>query len=74
MFHRFTLVTTDGESLGVVSFARPDFNPGDVIPQGPGRSLRVTAVVEPEVDGELPLLVVDTIANGDPEGLVVEDI
>lgn len=59
MFHRFTMVTSEGESLGVVSFARPDFAAGDEIPQGAGRSLRVVAVVAPEADGELPLLVVE---------------
>lgn len=58
MFHRFTLVTSDGESLGVVSFARPDFKPGDVIPQGPGRSLSVVTVVQPDHRDELPILVV----------------
>jgi hypothetical protein len=56
---RFALVTTDGDSLGPVAFARSDFNEGDVIPQGPGRSLRVTAVVEPDRAGELPVLVVE---------------
>jgi hypothetical protein len=58
---RFALISTDGDALGAVAFARGDFEPGDVIPQGPGRSLRVTAVVEPEQDGELPLLVVEPV-------------
>jgi hypothetical protein len=56
---RFALITTDGDALGPVAFARPDFQPGDVIPQGPGRSLRVVNVVFPDRDDELPLLVVE---------------
>ena len=57
---RFALVDAENaESLGIVAFARSDFNVGDVIPQGPGRSLRVTAVVEPEWEDDLPLLVVE---------------
>ena len=56
---RFALVTTDGDALGPVAFARSDFKPGDVIPQGRGRSLRVTAVVEPDREDELLLLVVE---------------
>jgi hypothetical protein len=57
---RFALVSTEGEALGEVAFARGDWRPGDVIPQGPGRNLRVTAVVEPEQEGDLPLLVVES--------------
>lgn len=53
------MVTSDGESLGVCSFARPDFREGDVIPQGADRSLRVVAVVAAEAAGELPILVVE---------------
>ena len=45
---RFALITTDGDALGPVAFVRSDFKPGDVIPQGQGHSLRVTAVVEPD--------------------------
>ena len=43
---RFALISADGEALGPVAFARGDWKPGDLIPQGLGRSLRVTAVVE----------------------------
>lgn len=56
---RFALISTEGDALGPVAFARGDWKAGDVIQQGRGRSLRVTAVVAPEVDGELPLLVVE---------------
>jgi len=57
---RFTLVDADkAESLGIVAFARPDFNVGDVIPQGAGRSLRVVNVIEAEKEDELPVLVVE---------------
>jgi hypothetical protein len=31
---------------------------GDVIPQGAGHSLRVVNVIEPEREGQLPVLVV----------------
>jgi hypothetical protein len=55
---RFALITTDGEALGPVAFARPDFKPGDIIPQGRA-SLRVVKVVPVEGDDELPLLVVE---------------
>lgn len=57
---RFALVDVDSaESLGVVAFAVPRFDPGDVIPQGPGRSLRVVQVLEPEREDQLPVLVVE---------------
>ena len=57
---RFTLVDAENaESLGTVAFARRDFNSGDVIPQGPGRSLRVVNVIDPERDDQLPVLVVE---------------
>jgi hypothetical protein len=56
---RFALITVDGEALGPVAFARPDFNEGDIIPQAKGRNLRVTAVIEPDRAGELPVLVVE---------------
>jgi hypothetical protein len=57
---RFALVSSDGgEALGPVAFVRGDWKPGDIIPQGPGRNLRVTAVVEPEREEDLPLLVVE---------------
>jgi hypothetical protein len=59
---RFALVDAENaESLGVVAFARPDFKPGDTIPQGPGRTLRVVNVVEPDADDQLPLLVVELV-------------
>jgi hypothetical protein len=58
---RFALVSTDGDALGPVAFACQDFKPGDTIPQGRGASLRVVRVIEPENDGELPLLVVERV-------------
>lgn len=59
---RFGLVdAANAESLGVVVFARPDFKPGDVIPQGPGRSLRVMQVLEPDRDDQLRVLVVELV-------------
>ena len=59
---RFALINAaDGDALGQVAFARADVKPGEVIPQGGGRNLRVVNVVAPERDGELPLLVVEVI-------------
>lgn len=55
------MVTTDGESLGIVAFAVPDMKPGHVIPQGPGRSLRVITVIDPEIENDLPILVVEPV-------------
>jgi hypothetical protein len=60
--YRFARVSTEGDALGPVAFARGDWKPGDIIPQGPGRSLRVTAVIDPEPDDppdRIPLLVVE---------------
>ena len=58
---RFTLVDAENaESLGVVPlFARPDFEPGDLIPQGAAGNLRVVNVLEPEREDQLPVLVVE---------------
>jgi hypothetical protein len=47
------------ESVGVVAFARSDFEPGDGIPQGPAGGLRVVEVLEPEREDQLPVLVVE---------------
>ena len=30
----FALVTTDGEALGVLAYAKGDWRPADIIPQG----------------------------------------
>ena len=57
---RFALINAaDGDALGQVAFARADVEPGEVIPQGGGRNLRVVNVVAPERDGEPPLLIVE---------------
>jgi hypothetical protein len=58
VFFRFALVNVDGQWLGLAAFARRDFKPGDVIPSGIGRVLRVVDVVEPTREDELPVLVV----------------
>jgi hypothetical protein len=50
------------ELLEVVETAEPreqDAKAGDVIPQGKGRRRRVVNVIEPEADGQLPVLVVE---------------
>jgi len=42
MAHTFQLVTPDGEQLGTVELARPDWPPGSVIVRGRGKpNLRV---------------------------------
>jgi hypothetical protein len=57
---RFALVDADNaESLGVVAFARSDWKPGGVIPQGAGRNLRIVQVLEEEREDRLPVLVVE---------------
>jgi hypothetical protein len=56
---RFALVSDDGDSLGAVAFARRDFKPGNTIPQGAAENLRVVQVLDPEADGQLPVLVVE---------------
>jgi hypothetical protein len=56
---RFALVGTDGEAYGTVAFARSDFKPGDLIPQGKDRMLRVVDVIATEHADELPLLLVE---------------
>jgi len=62
--HHFALISTDGDSLGLVAFARGDWLPGDVIPHG-GAGLLVLDVVEPtprELDGlEVGLLQVEPL-------------
>ena len=58
MFRRFALISTEGEALGPIAFARSDFRPGDLIRQGKA-SLRVVRVVQPDREDELPLLVVE---------------
>jgi hypothetical protein len=43
---QFTLVTTDGEFLGAMEFARPDWPPGSVIYTGPKSRTCVVDVME----------------------------
>jgi hypothetical protein len=40
------IVADNAECVGVVAFARSDFEPGDVLPQGPAGNLRVVNVLE----------------------------
>ena len=56
---RFALVTTDGQPLDAVAYARPDSKPGDVTSQG----LRVVRVLERRRDNELPVLVVEPVGD-----------
>jgi hypothetical protein len=57
---RFAMIDADElECLGVVAFARSDFEPGDVIPQGAAGDLRVVNVLEAEREDRLPVLVVE---------------
>jgi hypothetical protein len=43
---QFTLVTTDGEFLGAIEFARPDWPPGSVIYTGPKSRTCLVDVME----------------------------
>ena len=52
---RFALVTSDGDLLDAVAYARPDSKPDDITLAG----LRVLHVLAPGRPGELPVLVVE---------------
>ena len=56
---RYELITIDGGALGVVAFARRDFQKGDTIPGDGAGNLRVVNVLEPVLEGQLPVLVVE---------------
>jgi hypothetical protein len=60
---RFALVSVDGESLGRLALRRRDFKPGDLIPSGVGRWLRVVDVIERDREGRLSVLVVEVAAG-----------
>ena len=47
----FALVTTGSEALGVFAYAKGDWKPGDIIPQG-SASLRVVDVIKAGAIGE----------------------
>ena len=61
------LLLSDGDVIlcgnGQCVIMRPDFKPGDTIPQGPGRTLRVVNVIDPDDEGQLPLLVVELASH-----------
>jgi hypothetical protein len=59
MFRLALVDAENAECLDVVAFARSDFESGDVIQQGPVGDLRVVNVLEPERDGQPPVLVVE---------------
>jgi hypothetical protein len=66
----FTLELADGTPADppTLKAAVPDWRPGDTIPLGPGRTLRVVATVASK-DGEPSVLVVEDTAeraSGDP--------
>ena len=44
--HRFELVTRDGQPLGPVELARPDWPPGSVIYRGDADNLRVIGCLD----------------------------
>jgi hypothetical protein len=60
----YALVTTDGDALGPVVFAE-ELEPGDVIPLGPGRAMRVVNVIPADHDDEYPLLYVELANSAD---------
>ncbi len=61
---RFLVVSVDGESLGRLALARRHFRSGDLMPSGVGRWLRVVKVIEPDREGQLPVLVVELEGAG----------
>jgi hypothetical protein len=62
MAFRFRVVTADLEPLGEMAFSVPNWRAGDTIPRGPGETWHVVGVYEPEIEGELPTLVVEPAA------------
>jgi hypothetical protein len=60
MAFTFKLETTDGAPADPPSFqtVAPQWRPGDTIPLGPGRALRVVGVCAVAVD-ETPVLIVE---------------
>jgi hypothetical protein len=53
------IVADNAECVGVVAFARSDFEPGDVLPQGPAGNLRVVNVLESAREDRLPVFFVE---------------
>jgi hypothetical protein len=61
MAFTFKLVTVDGTPADPAAFTTvaPQWKPGDTIPLGPGRALRVIDVRDGEVDEPVVLVVED---------------
>jgi hypothetical protein len=60
VLERFDLVTRDGDSLGGVGLARPDWPIGMTIDRD-GERLRVVEIIQPESHGEPRILVVEPV-------------
>ena len=55
----FALVTVDGETLGPIELARPDWPRGSVIYRGAGENLRVVDTIESDDVEKFSVLVVE---------------
>jgi hypothetical protein len=64
MAFTFNLETTDGAPADPASFTTvaPQWRPGDTIPLGPGRALRVVGERVTDVD-ETPVLIVQDVSQ-----------
>jgi hypothetical protein len=61
----FALAESDGDLYGPIALATRDWHEGELVPPG---TMRVVAVLEPERDGHLPLLVVERVWSRFPVG------
>jgi len=59
----FQLVTTDGDVLGAVELARPDWPVGSIIHRGLEPNLRVVDVIESDDPEQFHVLVVETLTR-----------
>jgi hypothetical protein len=64
MAFTFKLVTVDGTAADPPTFktVAPQWKPGDTIPLGPGRALRVVGSRVTDVD-ETPVLIVENVSK-----------
>jgi hypothetical protein len=58
----FRLEYLDGEPLGTIELARPDWRPGNLIVRGDDPNLRVVDLLEPQEPNGLAVLVVEEAA------------
>jgi hypothetical protein len=64
MQHHFALVTPDGESLGTVELARPDWPEGSMIYRGDKPNLRVVGRIDADdTEHQFEVLVVEPVES-----------